>query len=146
MTRDLVTIAAFALLAAMSVGVAACSDDEPSKPPAQLTLKNYAGEMVVCRMPDNPAFREIGRIATVAWCANACRQHGYHLIDEDRPNYIHFMINDLDLGKKERPEAEKYIPKQCLPYNPGPMGIITARDGGVVACMGILFKSGKCPD
>lgn len=138
MMRDLFMHSAVAVL------VTAICASSSAQPANQLTLRNSAGESVVCTTPVEPAFTELGRVAVLVWCTNACRSHSYALIDADRPKYP--MINDLDLGKKERRAVEMYLPKQCLPYNPGPQGIVKGPDGGVVECLGVLFKTGNCSD
>lgn len=69
---------------------------------------------------------------------------GFKWIGRGRENFP--VINDLDLGKKERKAAEKFLPPQCLPYTTGARGIVSGPGGVPLDCLGILFKDGKCPD
>ena len=111
----------------------------------QMTLQNASGETVVCQAPQSaPELSEFGRTAIVSWCGLACEAHGFKWIGQTWEQPV--WIADLDLGKRERSAAEKYLPTQCTPFNPPPMGIYRSSDGGVPDCMGVLFKDGKCPN
>lgn len=112
----------------------------------QMTLQNSNGQIVVCKPPsavDSPEFSESGRSSMVQWCFAACYAHGFmptRKSDEDPE-----MTTDLEYGTIERHAAEKYLPPQCLPFNPGPMGLVR-KDGRIPDCMGVLFLGGKCPE
>ena len=111
----------------------------------QMTLENARGETVVCKPPPYaPELSDFGRTALVEWCSVACSEHGYRWIGQRWEEPV--MILDLDLGKRERLAAEKYLPLRCLPFDPPPMGIVRTRDGGIPDCTGVLFRDGKCPD
>jgi hypothetical protein len=104
-------------------------------------MQNAGGEIVICKPPsDALALSDVGREAIVQWCRTACEARGYRWIDRGSGDVMY--ISDLDLGRRERRIAETYMPPQCLPFDPRPMGIAAP----VPECTGILFRDRKCPD
>ena len=102
------------------------------------------GERVVCKSPINaPEFSEHGQsIAIINWCEAACTAHGFRWVGQS--SEIDVTENDFDLGTLERRAADKYLPKACLPFDPGRPGIVAMRGGGLAPCLGGLFRKGPC--
>lgn len=129
-------------ITATILSVAACHNAPGVKTPNQMTMQNAAGETVVCKPPANaPELTEYGRLtAVVQWCTDACSEHGYNWVGqrtEERED-----INDFDLGGHERTAVNKYLPAQCLPFEPGVQGIVVKMDGSLPDCLGGVLSDG----
>lgn len=131
-----------AWIVAMTVSLAACHNAPVAKTPNQMTLQNAVGRTVVCTPPASaPELTEYGRItAVVQWCTDACEERGYRWIGK-RTEERH-GIEDFDLGSQEREAVKKYIPPQCLPYEPGRRGIVVRSDGSLPECLGGVLTNG----
>ena len=128
-----------ALVAILSLALASCAQ------PHQMTMRNDQGSTVLCKAPDNHAeLSADGKDILVEWCGMACDAHGYRWIAMDTEDPI--LVTDAGLGTRERKFAEQFLPPQCLPFDPGPMGIVRMPGETVPDCRGILLRDGKCPE
>lgn len=108
----------------------------------QMTMRSAGGGTVVCKPPAHaPDLTEHGRVvAVVEWCSLACQEHGYKWIGKQYESGV--LENDFDLGTAERIAVGRFIPRQCLPFDPPRMGIVSLKDGAPLKCLGGVLKAG----